>query len=319
MTMENTSVLQLFAIAKDGLAVLIDDVERGLACNCICPQCKEPLVAKQGDIRVWHFAHASGSDCLGGAESALHLAAKQIIQKHGGLMLPGLSVIKRTCLEDGRRAEAEASIPESWIDFSSVILEEPVGAIRPDVIGVNDTSRMIIEIAVSHFVDEPKRDVIVALGWPAIEISINPSQYEKWDWNILQSAVIDSVEGKAWLHTPILAQLIAEAEALALEKALAQTLMNPSKATDNHPPRTRFKIQGVFVDVIDLPFGIAVWSPYNREVNEIIKSIVKPLGGRWQPKYTNWLLNSAVKPALMDAMNRHMGSTLDKRLRQLQT
>lgn len=34
-------------------------VPRGKACGCICPSCKTPLIARQGEQKEWHFAHAS--------------------------------------------------------------------------------------------------------------------------------------------------------------------------------------------------------------------------------------------------------------------
>ena len=34
-------------------------VPRGSECGCICPSCSVPLVARQGDIKEWHFAHRS--------------------------------------------------------------------------------------------------------------------------------------------------------------------------------------------------------------------------------------------------------------------
>ncbi|WP_028113343.1 competence protein CoiA family protein [Ferrimonas kyonanensis] len=36
----------------------ITEVTRGRACDCHCPSCSHPLVAKQGDIYIWHFAHS---------------------------------------------------------------------------------------------------------------------------------------------------------------------------------------------------------------------------------------------------------------------
>jgi competence CoiA-like predicted nuclease len=35
----------------------VANVSRGGECGCICPSCKTPLIARQGDIKEWHFAH----------------------------------------------------------------------------------------------------------------------------------------------------------------------------------------------------------------------------------------------------------------------
>lgn len=46
--------------AKDsatGQIVAVDEVEKGHACNCICPSCNEPLIARQGSVNIWHFSH----------------------------------------------------------------------------------------------------------------------------------------------------------------------------------------------------------------------------------------------------------------------
>ena len=43
----------------DQILVGPEDVPRGVACGCICPSCKLPLVANQGDQKVWHFSHNS--------------------------------------------------------------------------------------------------------------------------------------------------------------------------------------------------------------------------------------------------------------------
>ena len=70
-----------YAIANDGHLVSVDDVKTGQGCNCICPSCKEPLVAKnKGMVRIHHFAHQSGTECDLAYESMLHLLAKERVQ-----------------------------------------------------------------------------------------------------------------------------------------------------------------------------------------------------------------------------------------------
>lgn len=47
-----------FAIRQsDGQVVGVEDVPRGKAAQCICRSCKRPLIARQGDVNIWHFAH----------------------------------------------------------------------------------------------------------------------------------------------------------------------------------------------------------------------------------------------------------------------
>ena len=51
---------------QNGKLVDISFVESGLACNCVCPCCKQQLVAKKGNIKGHHFAHHNKEDCKGG-------------------------------------------------------------------------------------------------------------------------------------------------------------------------------------------------------------------------------------------------------------
>jgi len=74
-----TTTHQIFAIDESGRLVSADEAQRGLACGCKCQICGDALLAKQGNVRAWHFAHQSNADCAGAAETLLHLAAKQVI------------------------------------------------------------------------------------------------------------------------------------------------------------------------------------------------------------------------------------------------
>lgn len=77
-------------------------VAKGLACNCICPVCESPVVAKQGDDKVWHFAHhtPTGSKSVNCGEGCVHLWVKhKLLQGKGAsIYLPAvpLSVLKQS-------------------------------------------------------------------------------------------------------------------------------------------------------------------------------------------------------------------------------
>ncbi|HGG6428060.1 TPA: hypothetical protein ACJG67_004667 [Salmonella enterica subsp. enterica serovar Kottbus] len=44
---------------KDQMYVDVADVPKGKNCGCLYPSCHIPLIARQGNVNRWHFAHAS--------------------------------------------------------------------------------------------------------------------------------------------------------------------------------------------------------------------------------------------------------------------
>lgn len=71
-------------INKTREVVYIDDAKNGIECECICPACKSPLVAKNGgQKREHHFAHLNIVECEHGYQSALHLYGKRFIFRNG--------------------------------------------------------------------------------------------------------------------------------------------------------------------------------------------------------------------------------------------
>jgi len=80
--------------SADQRLVDVSEVPQGGGCGCICPSCGAPLIARQGHIKQWHFAHASR-----GVEQEIHqceysfflsvaLMAKQLFLECRGLVLP---------------------------------------------------------------------------------------------------------------------------------------------------------------------------------------------------------------------------------------
>ncbi|MCG7988388.1 MAG: competence protein CoiA family protein [Candidatus Thiodiazotropha sp. LLP2] len=73
----------------------VEDVPRGANCGCICPACKTPLIARQGEEKEWHFAHASRKvyertqkECEFSFYLSVRMMARQIIGNELKLTLP---------------------------------------------------------------------------------------------------------------------------------------------------------------------------------------------------------------------------------------
>lgn len=305
--MENSSLHQLFAMDKEGRIRSVEEVTRGLACECICPSCGAPVIARQGAVREWHFAHTAESDCKGGMETALHLAAKQLLLESGGLTIPEIRVQREVQLPDGRVGRGEAYRPERWVDFQTVEAEKTVGTIRPDIVAAVGSEMLFIEIAVTHFVDEEKRSTLASYEAPTLEIDLASYQGQHWTWELLGDCVIENTLHKRWVHILDQRNLADEAFQAATQAALVQPIPITESQAVKSPSaiRTRFWIKKRMVDTIERPFGIAVWSPYDPELNALIKSIVRLLGGRWQPRFKNWLIPLEAKAWLFEELTKH--------------
>ncbi|HVU13267.1 MAG TPA: competence protein CoiA family protein, partial [Phototrophicaceae bacterium] len=77
---------------RDGQLFHVSEVESGLACNCFCPACGQPLVARKGAKVTHHFAHYKAETCEHAVETALHLAAKDILFKEKQIRIPAVEV-----------------------------------------------------------------------------------------------------------------------------------------------------------------------------------------------------------------------------------
>ena len=287
--MNQASLLQTFALANDGELVHVQDADRGARCACICPACGQPVVAKQGEVRIWHFAHAPGAECKAGAETALHLAAKEAIRRAGGFMLPAI-------VQASRHGTGSSAVlrPACWMDFQEVDLEAQVGSRRPDVVGRNDKSLHLIEIAVTHYVDHLKLRDLIATGHPAVEVDLGSCDREGWTWDQLRTEVVEGEQLKRWLHCPDLSEL--------LQTASSSTPVSPAPHTT--APRLRYRRAGQILDLIHYPFGVVLWAPYNEAMVAEIKSIARHLGGRYQPKFRSWLFPDLASSALTDQVQR---------------
>jgi hypothetical protein len=111
------------------------------------------------------------AECRSAGETALHLLAKDIIQQGGAIELPAYRVAT-----EGGMIVAQKS---QYISFDRVDIEVPHEGFRPDLIGIikgkSDpvVHRLIIEIKVTHAVDDDKLKRLEAHGESVVEIDLS--------------------------------------------------------------------------------------------------------------------------------------------------
>lgn len=197
----------------DGESVSIDDVLSGSDCNCICPQCKAPLVARKGKIREHHFAHKGNvSDCniIYANQTALHRMAKAIIAEEKKISVPAVAVplknIKLGRIPPGIRAKLPKTYeyrPAEILICQSVDLEKHLPGFVPDIIANSSSNgEYLIEIAVTHFVDEEKKARAVEYNAPMLEIDLSRFVEEPISSDELREMLIASNKLRVWTYHP---------------------------------------------------------------------------------------------------------------------
>ena len=194
---------------RDGEFVLISEIkesERGLACGCRCPKCKEFLVAKIGEKNVHHFAHFR-KECSLSSESALHMYAKEVLRCEKKLMLPKGSISYNTdflSVEDfeyGGWEEDKTIFENVLFEFDECFVEKSFEGIRADVALRKGDKWLLVEFGVTHFIDDEKYKKLRKLNISCLQISFDLKKFSKhnFDKELIKEFIIESVEKKEWI------------------------------------------------------------------------------------------------------------------------
>lgn len=186
------------------------EVPRGKHCGCVCPECGEQLIAKHclsGKV-IPHFAHAVRAECIGGFMTALHKAAVQMIMDRKCLYLPTMTVEARgedrnggwhsRCVNvfEGETSALVNPMEEVWIPLDG---GAPDG-VRPDIVAQMDGGQIAIEIAVTHYVGDPKLQKLRRLDLATVEVDL--SDLDRVDFSILEAILLNENARISWKFHP---------------------------------------------------------------------------------------------------------------------
>ncbi len=201
MKIPDVSRIQIAYGLQDGHLRHISEVPRGLSCNCSCPRCGGALIARQGNDRMAHFAHKHESHCDGGIESVLHRLAKELIGEMRSISIPAYEFSRRESVGFHPVEYSKQLTREGEVSISKVQIEHRLSAIVPDLILWCGERSLIVEIAVTHRVDDLKRAEITATGLPAIEIRLTPAD-SLLSREELRAKLANDLSSKHWLFHP---------------------------------------------------------------------------------------------------------------------
>lgn len=207
------------------------EVASGKACGCVCPACHRPLVAKAQASRRRrpHFAHMVDLGCATGTETGIHLRAKQVICDQIRLLLPSwhgelLRWPNPPRLRDsaGNWHEGErVCLPEKRAVLLEAEPERGLGDYRPDVRAVDEEGVLLIEIRVTHAVDDAKSEQVCRDGLRMIEIDLSDIDRDiPHDAVAFDRIVLEEPGNRTWISCPS-AEAAWAASQTALESRIA--------------------------------------------------------------------------------------------------
>ena len=137
---------------KDGKEIHINDAKRGAGCGCVCPSCSAPLIARQGDENIWHFAHSQKTDCDYG-ETLLHFNSKEILSQHTSI-----------------RTEENG-----WFQYDTCLKEYKIADMRVDALLINSSAnkKLVVEIVNRYNLSDEKIERLNNLGYDVLEIDLS--------------------------------------------------------------------------------------------------------------------------------------------------
>lgn len=203
----------------------ISEVASGAACNCVCPICGKKLIAKKGNLRIHHFAHTDDSESsrIGHAsalQTQLHIMAKDIIAASSEFVIPEVYVPDK-----GRTL----TLPARSVHVDNIYLEQQVDNFIPDVIVESNGKKLLVEVYVTHKVDETKLAKIQSSGLSCIEIDLSSYQ-DGISISDLQQELIVGTKHKQWIYNAYASSKVQDLLSHCQKIPLSYSTLGPKTA-----------------------------------------------------------------------------------------
>lgn len=227
----------IYGIRKaDGKVLGIDEIPTsmsGLSCGCKCASCGVDLQACSLDGKVSrYFRHDYSKidaydtqnvvdrNCNPNTanETALHLLAKQIVLEEKRIWVPNktisLSEAGVTDLPEHIKHSVSPFVlkNECLIKAEYVELEKHIANFTPDIYFKTSRGELLIEIYVSHCVDEEKCKKAEMYGAAMLEIDLGEYVNAPITTETLRDIVINSKDNKSWKNYPVSENNLTEAK-----------------------------------------------------------------------------------------------------------
>lgn len=230
-----------FALFKDtDQYVDVHEVDRGTKCDCICPSCKTPLSARQGDVNAWHFSHATRGtseetsiDCEFSFYVPVTQMAKQLLAEEGHVQLvfPEYTFLAedRHPLHKFRITKEVTITSATYVGLEGIEIESKVARHPGDVVGTVKGFSLIIGLSHKDKASQHDPHLLDKLRAGIIEIDLAPT----WEIffqqkgrgaetfrTILKDCLFTEVEQKKWLYHPRQESIIEKARETPLQEPL---------------------------------------------------------------------------------------------------
>lgn len=205
----------------------VASVARGRECDCVCPSCRTPLIARHGDKKEWHFAHDSRrghqktiDECKYSMLVSIRLMIRQLANDELTLLLPDYTDhIRKYCEVAKKYRTISFTITESSkVELVSVQVGASFSNVEVDLIGE------VKQVPLVLYCTYPGRVIPETLYQPnekkcgVLEINLGSlaakfQQVKKGQYiSELKYFLEQSVDGKHWIYHPKYAKAKHNAE-----------------------------------------------------------------------------------------------------------